>query len=334
MAGKKRGKKTGKKTVPGKKQGSDDDEIMAFVNAVGGFFKKLKSRKLKLSSPDTKKVLVGAGVILIIALLGLQVFFAYKKELKMTTGPELIEHREEQGTLVAGKHLYTLEPHKPEVRKYTKIGGEYVETYKLDDWPKWVAETSEGDTLILERNSEKLKRYREGRLISTIRIGELRTARNFLIDSENNIYIPSPGDNKIYKYSLKGKFITKFPDENEFRSIFKIFRDIEDNIYALEMGKPYAIRIYDKKGDFIKKWELPLDEITGAEAVVVTHDGNVYVNDMKNYSILVFNNDGKKVGEFGEDSSKKYNIGIPGQFSGGIDNKIYVNRLTFKPLEY
>ena len=135
-----------------------------------------------------------------------------------------------------------------------------------------------------------------------------------VIDNQDNIYISDSVAGKIVKFDIAGNKIAEFggrgTGKGQFIRLGKVSVDSKGNVYAIAMADPIMVKVFSPEGKFVKEWKLPLTSLTGLESLAITDDGNVYINDMREAVIKVFNNNGKPLGKFVNDAGMTYKIGV------------------------
>lgn len=308
--------------------------------------KKIKSGEIKKTKKQTQgnknAPLIILLTIMVILFLGIEIYVVVKKQITMSKKPVLVgewrpQYKGQIGMPVWREHLYVIDNNSNLITKYDKMNGTIIDAYPVDRTPKWVVESSTGDTIILLYGSDELLKYTGNKLTGKILIKEVKDPVNMTIDSQDNLYISDGASPKIYKYNLNGEKILEFGGRDKIRKAGRIFIDKDDNIYLIDMAQPYYVKIFSSDGKFLRKFELKLKKLIGLEALAITHDGNIYVNDMNESKIVVFSPKGKLLGKFDTDIDFKYKIGMPGAFSGGLDNYLYVGSHSlaiFEAIQY
>lgn len=302
--------------------------------------KDTKDKKNKRGKNNTLLIVLLSAMILI--FLGIEIFFVVKKQMTMSKKPVFVgewrpQYKGQIGMPVWKDHLYVIDNNSNIVTKYDKLNGTVIDVYSVDKTPKWVVETNSGDTIILLYNSTDLLKYSGNKLTGKIDIKEIKSPEGMTIDSEDNIYLSDGATSRIYKINLTGEKLLEFKSRDKVKRIGRIFIDKDDNIYAIDTGKPYYVVVFTKDGKFLRKFELKLKSLSGLEALAITSDGNVYVNDMNESKIVVFSSTGKLLGKFDTDIDFRYKMGLPGAFSGGLDDRLYVGSYSvaiFEAIKY
>jgi len=123
--------------------------------------------------------------------------------------------------------------------------------------------------------------------------GQFLTCKGITRDSDDNIYVVDYTRNDVQKFDSSGTFILKFGGtgytDGLFSSAWSIESDKYDNIYVLEYSNASGCRIqkFDKLGNFIKKYVIPVTTINGYVATNNTYD-IVFVTDANTDSIYEF----------------------------------------------
>ncbi len=304
---------------------------------------KTKFKKKTTRTPQKQNTLLIILLsVMVILFLTIEIFVVVKKQITMSKKPVFVgewrpQYKGQIGMPVWRDHLYVIDNNSNMVTKYDKMNGTIIDAYPVEKTPKWVAETSTGDTIILLYGSDELLKYTGNKLTGKILIKEVKDPAGMVIDSEDNIYLSDNASPRIYKYNLDGEKILEFGGRDKIRKAGRIFIDKDDNLYLLDIAVPYYVKVFSTDGKFLRKFELKIKKLIGLECLAITHDGNIYINDMNESKIVVFSPKGKLLGKFDTDIDFKYKIGMPGAFSGGLDNYLYVGSHSvaiFEPIKY
>lgn len=286
-------------------------------------------KKATKSTKNKNTLLIILLSVMVILFLAVEIFVVVKKQIAMSKKPVLVgewrpQYKGQIGMPVWRDHLYVIDNNSNIVTKYDKMNGTVIDAYPVEKTPKWVVETSSGDTIILLYGSDELLKYTGNKLTGKIPIKEVKDPAGMVIDSQDNIYLSDNLSPKIYKYNLNGEKIAELGGRDKITKAGRIFIDKDDNLYLIDIAQPYSVKVFSPEGKLLRKFELKLKRLVGLEALVITHDGNIYINDINDSKIIVYSPKGKLLGKFDTDIDYKYKIGVPGAFSGGLDNYLYV----------
>lgn len=111
--------------------------------------------------------------------------------------------------------------------------------------------TSQTSTTICVFDEKKTERYEHIKTVST----NYSNSRNFALDSEGNIYIPS--SNSIQVFSTEGILLRKWTvtSEETYPSLKDVALDDQGNIYAIDSAND-TLLILDKDGAITTKWKI------------------------------------------------------------------------------
>jgi len=192
-----------------------------------------------------------------------------------------------------------------QVFKFTKDGkllmtlgkaGEKGDGPDVFDQPTSIAIAPNGDVFVAEGhsptygNSRIMKFSKDGKLIKIIGrkgrgAGELMGPHNLAFDTEGRLFVADRGNNRIQILDQDGRFIAEW---RQFGRPSGLFITTDDTLYvadseswgADEPGWKKGIRIGSAKNGkvvaFIEDLESTTEEHSGAEAVGVDSQGNVY----------------------------------------------------------
>ncbi|PKL92488.1 MAG: hypothetical protein CVV21_01660 [Candidatus Goldiibacteriota bacterium HGW-Goldbacteria-1] len=287
-------------------------------------------------------IIIAAAVILFLAV---EMTFVVKKQAQSNKKPVLVttwdvKYGGQIGMPVSGKSLFVIDNNFNQIKRYGKMDGKVIEVLQFEVSPEWAAEDSKGNVYVTLKGDPVVYLMKKGKPVEFIKEG-FNDPTNIVIDNQDNIYISDGGAGKIYKYDIVGTKLMEFggrgTGKGQFIRLGKVSVDSKGNVYAIAMANPIMVKVFSPEGKFVKEWKLPLTALTGLESLAITDDGNVYINDMREAAIKVFTNNGKPLGKFVNDAGMTYKIGVPGSFSGGQDNYLYVgsfNVAVFEPILY
>jgi sugar lactone lactonase YvrE len=180
--------------------------------------------------------------------------------------------------------------------------------------------------------------------------GQFDRPHDIVFDSKGFLYVNDRELNNFQKFSLDGKFISKFGGEEgeeigQYFSPYSMAIDSNDHIYVLDRGNDRIVKV-DTEGNvlgalysFNGTWITNNDDIprngdnednyfASPEAMAVDKEGNFYLTDTGNDRVIKFDKNFKFVSQFGIEGSG------PGQFDHphgiGIDSdgNILINELN------
>jgi sugar lactone lactonase YvrE len=145
---------------------------------------------------------------------------------------------------------------------------------------------------------------------------------DFVIDSDDNIYVANHGNDRIMELTQSGEFITKWLKEV---SPTLIAIDQYDNIYVTEGAN--WIHKFSSEGDFIAKWGGTGSEngqFLNPTGIAIDINGDVYVSDRDNHRIQKFSSDGTFITKWGEQGNGEGQFNHPIGIAIDESNRIYV----------
>jgi DNA-binding beta-propeller fold protein YncE len=150
-----------------------------------------------------------------------------------------------------------------------------------------------------------------------------------VVKINNNIYVSDSSGKKIQVFDQAGTPMFKFGKagnkEGEFNFPYGIAGDKQGNIYVADLYNG-NISIFDSKGKFIKYFK-ELDEnnrvITSPGGLRIFND-KLYVTDVKQNKVFIFNLKGEKLSEIGGPGNKESQFIAPNAVTVDSDNHIYV----------
>jgi len=286
--------------------------------------------------------------VIVIILIILEMVISVNKERAMGKKPELVKswtgvYKGPWGMMVYGDDLYVADHDQNQIQKYNKMTGELITAYTLgtNTEPIWAAESKEGDTYIISRNSNVLYKFTGAKESGEIKLEGVNDPVNMAINSKDVLYVSERSAGKIMEFDLNGTKLGEFGGigggNNQFKeSIGRLFIDSKDKVLVIEPSD-MAVKVFNSNGQFIRQWKINLQKPFEFTGLATTPDGNVYVNDFNGSQVLVFNEQGKQIGKFDRDVTGNFIITYPASIGGGDDGYIYIcthHIAVFKPINY
>lgn len=280
-----------------------------------------------------KLTLTNIIVFSVFVLLFVEMILVLINQLNINKRPVLVgkwepSYKQQAGMPVFKENLYIIDTGANQVKRHNKLDGTLIEIFNTENRPVFVVESSVGDVYIAEFGTGGVFKYINGKKEEFISFPGIKEMIGLAINSKDNFIAGDYESGKIFIYDLSGNVIKQFAgigaNKGKFKKLGKVFTDGEDNIYAFDTGYPLRICIFDKQGGFKRDFSIRVKRFFGPESIVVTNDGNIYVSNLNNNSIDVFNSRGLMIGNFNTALNSDYRIGAPGAFSGGSDGRLYV----------
>jgi DNA-binding beta-propeller fold protein YncE len=127
--------------------------------------------------------------------------------------------------------------------------------------------------------------------------------------SGRHVYIADTGNCRVMAYDYNGNFLYSFGAQGtkpgEFLFPYGLAADSEGRILVADMYSGH-ISVFSPQGSFLHYFATPAD-ITSPAGIAV-NEGRVYVSDVGRHQVIVFDETGQKIFEFGAKGSE------PGQF--------------------
>ncbi len=137
-------------------------------------------------------------------------------------------------------------------------------------------------------------------------LGKLETSGpGIAIDSSENIYVASMGNNRIRKLDSEGNLLTEWgtlgSEDGQFNEPRGVAVDNSGNVYVSER-RNNRVQKFDSEGKFLMKWGTEGDgdgQFKRPRDVSVDSSGNIYVADAGNYRIQKFDSNGNFLTKWG-----------------------------------
>ena len=141
--------------------------------------------------------------------------------------------------------------------------------------------------------------------------GQFLHPRNVAVDTEGNIYVVDSGNHRVQKFSPDGQFVLQWGSfgtaPGQFNEPWGIAVDEKGYVYVADTWN-HRIQKFDPQGNLLASWgyfvntEGKLEQpggFWGPRAIVIDHEGNLYVADTGNKRIQKFSPDGFFLGQWG-----------------------------------
>lgn len=123
--------------------------------------------------------------------------------------------------------------------------------------------------------------------------------------SGRHIFVSDTGNSRVMVFDYNGNFIQSFgshgTEPGQFRFPYGIAADSQGRILIADMYNG-NISVFTPQGAFLHYFATPADMTSPAGLTVA--DGRVYVADVARHQILVFDEAGDKIFEFGQEGSE------------------------------
>lgn len=144
------------------------------------------------------------------------------------------------------------------------------------------------------------------------------------IDPEGYLWMTDAANDRLFKYSKEGKMIQTYGESGvapgQLSSPMSIAFDSEGNLYILEQGN-LRIQKLDEALHFVHQWSLEeVGETLGEIAII---QNRVFVTDLSNHCIQMYDFNGNYIGRFGEFGLAPGKLISPTDLTA-FNDKIYV----------
>ncbi|EKN71371.1 NHL repeat containing protein [Neobacillus bataviensis LMG 21833] len=140
------------------------------------------------------------------------------------------------------------------------------------------------------------------------------------------IYVTDTKNNQVQVFNQAGNNVLKFgkagSEKGQFQFPYGITGDKDENIYVADLYNA-NISIFNSKGEFIKYFPDPEKAIKAPGGMRI-YDEKLYVTDIKENKLFVFNLAGKKLMEIGGPGQDEGRFIAPNAVAVDKDKQIYV----------
>jgi hypothetical protein len=293
----------------------------------------------KTAAPAKKGGTLMIVLAALVAFTAIEIYFVVQKTLRQSKRPDFVmswpsEYKKGLTSLGEyGNFLYAVDSTTTgNVYKTSKTDGKTVKLFTLPELVYGAVEDSKGFVYILDKQNTVHKYTPDNVEIKKIPLADMQSAAWIEVDSKDNFYIADTTTSFITKYDPSFNKVTRFGGRGEgkdkFVNLSKIFAGPNDDLYCVNSLRTYtaSMKILDSNGKFKKEWLFKnIKKISSQENMAITKDGFVYVNSFEGSSIYVFDNNGKFMGNFDTDKSKRFLITFPSSITGGKDGLIYIS---------
>lgn len=143
------------------------------------------------------------------------------------------------------------------------------------------------------------------------------------------VYVTDTNNKRVQVFDLGGTSLFKFGKEGtakgEFKFPYGITGDSEGNVFVSDLYNG-SISIFDQKGTFIKYFaeKDPSEKTIEYPGSIRIVDNKVYVTEIRQSKVVVFDIEGKKLKELGEPGEKPGQFKAPNAVTADKDGNIYV----------
>lgn len=147
--------------------------------------------------------------------------------------------------------------------------------------------------------------------------------------SSQFVYVTDTRNKRVQVFDLSGTPVFKFGKEGEgpgqFKFPYGIAGDNQGNIYVADLYNG-CISVHDSKGKFIKYFaeKDPREKLIEAPGGLRIYNNRVYVTDIQQSKVLVFDLAGKKLQEIGKLGVKPGELRAPNAVTVDKEGNIYV----------
>jgi hypothetical protein len=261
-----------------------------------------------------------------------------KKQMQLNKKPKLLgtwiakNNKTISAMQVYGDNIYVIDSQNNQICRYSKLSGAPNGLFLAPNNTLSAAEMKDGTVYVVTRDG-KVLRYKGEKLAGEVK--ELKDVKRpvwMLTDSADNIYVVDAEKNVVSKYDNAfnkiGDIGNKGNDEEKINGVGRIYLGPSDSIYALDAGaggKSYLVKIFDSKGKFENTWKIQnIKKLSGLEALAITQEGDVYINDFNASQVLAYDKKGNTKCIFYTDKTGAVKVTYPGFIAGGLDGTIEV----------
>lgn len=314
--------------------------------------KKIVSTPAAVAAAAPKKsglmMVVIAAIVLFTAA---EIYIVVQNNIRQSKKPEFVQSwpSEYKKGLTSmgeyGNYLYVVDNTTTGfVYKTDKRDGKLTYLYQLPELVYSAVEDSKGDIYILDKKNTVQVFYANNKPKRKIKLEGMEAAGWMEVDGKDNFYVVDLTNSYITKYDSDFNKVARFGGRGDgsgnFTNAGKVFAGPNDTLYCVNMldTNKAQIKILDSNGKFKKAWPVKnLKKFSFLENLAVLPDGYVYINSFEGSSIFVFDANGKFMGSFDTDKSKRFLVTYPSSMTGGKNGLLYVathQLAAFKPIKY
>lgn len=164
--------------------------------------------------------------------------------------------------------------------------------------------------------------------------GKLRIPIGIAVSSsQQRVYVTDTASDKVYVYSLEGKFLTAFGQKEEFESPSGLAIDEKRGRFFIADARKHNVRAYDFRGGLlftIGGRGEDVGQFNYPTNLALDSSGNLYVVDTGNFRIQVFNHEGKPVRTFGSIGDRPGNFARPKGIAIDSEDNVYIVDAAFQ----
>ncbi|MEW6606183.1 MAG: 6-bladed beta-propeller, partial [bacterium] len=208
-------------------------------------------------------------------------------------------------------------------------------------YPYGVAVSYDGSIYVADTGNDKIKKYDEnGKFLYSFGQegtgdGQFRSPQGIAVDKRGNIFVVDTGNDRVqhlYDDRNSISFMKCFTGNPQFYYPRDIELDKDSNLYVLDSGNDRVLK-FDSSFNPVNSFDG--DNILGSEGSETTQfsepygltldkDGNIYVADMRNQRISIFDKDGNFIHKFGIQGRKIGEFLDPVDVAVDSDGNIWV----------
>jgi DNA-binding beta-propeller fold protein YncE/4-amino-4-deoxy-L-arabinose transferase-like glycosyltransferase len=194
--------------------------------------------------------------------------------------------------------------------------------------PLAIAVDNHGDVLVLDSHTNWIQRFdAQGHYLGRFGgpLAGFFHARELAVDGQDNVYVADTGFSRIIKYSPDGIQLevlgTQGSGEGQLMEPVGLAIDANGDIYVADVSNQRIQRL-DVLGRYLDSWPLAPSESVNGTHLVLGDDGLLYATEPSRQRFVVFTQDGKVVGRWGQGGQGSGQFDRPTDFA--LDGRGYL----------